>query len=457
MSQKKKHKNAEALAGQPAFAEVPATCDIAIVGGGAAGLACAVACFQEARAAGAAAPSVVVLEQGRRVGASIMRSGNGRCNFSNAHIDTTCYSEPDFVGRVYSACEADFSFASVTEWFEDLGLVWIEAPGTGGLLYPYSNKANSVLDVLRLALDEAGVQICVGTTVETVAAENDGFALSLEVRDVAPKKGAKSKGANAKIAAPADPKRCVLRARRVVLAAGGAFNEDLLRGFAEVPVVERTPVLGPLRAQSPSGVSFAALDGIRAQARVNIPARDFSEEGEVLFREYGISGIVVFNASRFVQPGDAVLLDLAPAYSEEALQALLQRRAKVLAERPAREFLDGFLVSRLGEAVLYVAGVASDSSIDATKCAKLAQVTKAFPLIVDGIADEKASQVHRGGIAPDAVSAETFELAAVSGAYATGEALNVDGPCGGYNLHWAWVSGRLAARAAVRSLRGEGS
>lgn len=364
------------------------------------------------------------------------------------------------MGRVYSACEADPSFASVTEWFEDLGLVWTEAPDTGGLLYPYSNKANSVLDVLRLALNKAGTQVCVGTTVKAVVAENDGFSLLLEVRDVSPKKGAESKGANIKSSTSAEVKYCTLRARRVVLAAGGVFDKELLRGVVTpgsngASVVERTPVLGPLRAQSPHGISFAALDGIRAQVRVSVPARGFSEVGEVLFREYGISGIVVFNASRFAQPGDELLLDLAPAYSEEALQALLQGRAKALVSRPAREFFDGFLVSRLGEAVLQAAGVAESASIGDDECSSLVQVMKAFPLVVDGIADEKASQVHRGGIALEAVSAETFELSAAPGVYATGEALNVDGPCGGYNLHWAWVSGRIAARAAVRSLRGE--
>ena len=138
--------------------------DVVIVGGGASGLTCAISCAQAAKAP----LRIAVLEAGKRVGASIMRSGNGRCNFSNAELEVSRYYHRAFVEHAFSALNHNPQIPSVLEWFEQLGLVWQEMPGTGGLLYPFSNKANSVLDVLKCALEEQKVELYTYSSVQFV-------------------------------------------------------------------------------------------------------------------------------------------------------------------------------------------------------------------------------------------------------------------------------------------------
>ena len=456
--------------------------DLVVIGGGAAGLACALACAQEVQRLGASQPRILVLEAGKRLGASILRSGNGRCNFSNAHVDENAYRNADFVKNVCAHLKERAGAGSnpVLRWFESLGLVWREMPHSGGLLYPYSNKAFSVLEVLQGSLDEHHVDVRTGTRV--LLLENIGSTFHLDVEKVdsagtgregsfagpkhsraflAESGSAKtsrgmSGNANTSLVVPGQGKasssepesptafsqQARISAKQVVFAAGGSFEEALASSFVEVPLVRR-PVLGPLRVTYPKGVVPAHLDGIRMQALLSIPQRGFNEEGELLFREYGISGIVTFNASRYAQKGDAALLDLVPDVSLADLEEMLEKRLRVrLPEKD--QFFKGFLLPEVSEAVFCAAERSALSSLQNEDIPPLAHTLKAFPLQVVGIADERQCQVRRGGIPTEIINAATLETTRVAGLYVIGEALDVDGPCGGYNLHWAWTTGLLS-------------
>lgn len=341
---------------------------------------------------------------------------------------------------------------AVLGWFTGLGLVWREAPLGGGALYPFSNKATSVLEVLQAELDRRCVEQYCGVAVRRIAQDGQGFQLEIEGQDES-------------------CEHASLRADAVVFAAGGgseplaACEKRRSDGGAgvleEIEQVPFSPVLGPIKTTTDL---LDGLDGIRTKARLSIAGKRFSEEGEVLFRAYGLSGIVVFNASRFVDPGDTILLDLVPERSLERLEELLFERLRFQAQRNGRipsagELLQGFFLPELARALVcasrkgHVSGHSDDGSVSDTDINALARAIKAFPLEVKGIGDAKQCQVHRGGFSENAFDADTMEAFALPCLYLTGEAIDVDGPCGGYNLHWAWASGLLAGLSVAQRLR----
>ncbi len=467
--------------------------DLAVVGGGASGLACALACAQQAERSGLPQPRIIVLEKGRRIGASILRSGNGRCNFSNARLNIEEFQNSDFVAESlqHLAQQAGFNVGlrsgaqagglampenpyvlPVVEWLEQLGLVWEEAEGTGGLLYPVSNKAESVLEVLTAALEEYNVDLRICVQVESISQVDDGQADTVRAQAWAnqTQAGAGADQAQAGTGfslalsevplpkggqAPAQqPKQATIQAGQVAVAPGGAFNPSLLEGLGLPKIEPWAPVLGPLATEFPQGVNAAQLDGVRTRALVRILGNGFAEEGEVLFREYGLSGIVVFNASRVAQPGSQLVLDLLWRESEAQVAALLQKRASRLNQPTNKQLFRGFLLPQLAEAVCACAGAQPAQLATDASMAALAHALKNLTFTVQGIADERQCQVHRGGVPTGAVNPQTLEAKTAPGLYVLGEALDVDGPCGGYNLHWAWACGMLAGSHAAVNLAG---
>lgn len=454
---------------------------VAIVGGGASGIAAACAVAACARATQATV-RVVVIEKGRRIGSSILRSGNGRCNFSHEDMRPVLFNQPAFVERVFDALEVAFADSplktsgapvrsayenAVLQWFTSLGLVWREAPLSGGALYPFSNKATSVLEVLEAELDRCNVERYCGIAVAQIAKQESRFVLELQRTEGGSQGRGGVAGMDTSDVAPG--RQETFSADVVVYAAGGGASalheQSVLAGIERVACQS---VLGPLAT---STEFLSGLDGIRARVRLNCEAKGFSEEGELLFRLYGISGIVVFNASRFVEAGDIVSLDFVPERSFARLTDLLQARAAFLEQRngsapTALDLLRGFFVPEVAQAIVRYAttnylGAVSDRPtteigavhpLDEAMIEALAKAIKSFELEVKGVGDAGQCQVQRGGFCVDSVNAKTMETPAVSGLYLCGEALDVDAPCGGYNLHWAWSSGLLAGLSIARDM-----
>lgn len=402
-----------------------------IIGGGSAGLVAALEAAREVRAHRAAV-EVVLCEADERVGRSILATGNGRCNFSNAHVDARAYRNAEFIGEALGALGACDEGDPVHAFFANLGLVWREE--SEGRLYPLANKASSVLDVLRTALHVAGVR-------------------ELRERRVT------------RIDAPEQAKgrfhlRCadgtVEHADAVIVAVGGRAAGSLELSV-ELPRVKSAPVLGPLRTDA---AVVKSLNNIRVRCAISLTTSDGKqkarEEGEVLFREYGVSGIAVFNLSRFAKAGDTLLIDLVPQVAACDIEPyLVARRKRLLADGRALDgdwFLQGLVLPAVGRAVLREAGLKPEAPFQKADVPALACALKGFPLTVRGIGDAKQCQVMRGGFAVESFDARTLEARAVPGLHVVGEALDVDAPCGGYNLHWAWASGMLAGRVAAQRL-----
>lgn len=418
---------------------------IAIIGGGAAGLMAAVEAALTLRAAGARGNVVVYEADAERVGRSILATGNGRCNISNAEISADVYRNAEFVGHALMALQGCYvserggatikatTANPVLERFADLGLCVREE--SEGRLYPQANKATSVLDVLRAGADALGVRVQVGKRAERVDAPHDGHGCyNIRFSD-----------------------RSVGHAAAVIVAVGGraAASMQLPEPLVCQPL---RPVLGPLRVTKADAKLTRQLNNIRVRSAIALMRggeQVARERGEVMFRDYGASGVAVFNLSRLARPGDTLavdfLPDIPPQQMEHFLLARRKRMQRCLGAAPTCErFLSGLLLPAVAGVLLRRAGLAPAAEFAKTDAANLAAALKGFAFTVEGIGDERQCQVRRGGFSVGAFNPETCESKAHPGLFVVGEALDVDAPCGGYNLHWAWSSGMLAGHAAAQ-------
>ncbi len=408
--------------------------DIAIVGGGASGLAAAVFCARE-RGTGA---GIALLEKAPRVGKKLLATGNGTCNITNRNAAPTNYHGAGAEAFVTPAL-TQFPPQACIDFFASLGVLC--APREAGREYPLCQQAGAVLDCLRLELQHLGVTERCDTAVTAVSSKNDGFELML---------------ANGE----------ALCSRRVILSTGGAASPSLggsSDGYVLATALghRKTPLF-PSIVQVRTDTTFVrAMKGLRTDATVTFCLNgepQCSHTGELLFTEYGISGPAVMQISRTVgdwerrKIGDlTVKLDLLPTVDELSLLSLLSNR-RALA-RTAADFLTGLLHKRIGQTVCRAVGFSLDTPMDTltqNDIRRLVNTIKHFTLPVTGTQGLAGAQVTAGGIATADVDPRTMMSRRVPGLYLIGELLDVDGDCGGYNLHWAWASAYTAAKAVTR-------
>lgn len=387
---------------------------LVVVGAGASGMAASIAAAQSG-----VAPCL--LEASAKAGRSVMAAGNGRCNFANADLSPERYNEPAFV----AAAMGDEPLAPILGFFEALGL-WYVADDEGRL-FPRSRAAASVLDVLLAAMDERGVGPRLDARVVGVGRRDGGWYVALESGER-------------------------LSCDALVWAAGGG-SADAVASGAGLPLVPERAALCPLACDPRPG---KPLDGVRVPCAVSLLSGRSTvarRDGEVLFRPYGLSGIAVFDLSRLARPGDVLSLDLLPDVGEGQLASLLsdrleRRSARCSAREGCLGFLDGALHPKVGRHLMAIAcGPDARLPID---CGRLAALMKGWEFTVTGTADETHAQVVQGGLATSAFDPLTLEARQAPGFFACGEALDVDGECGGMNLAWAWSSGMVAGVAAAR-------
>lgn len=467
---------------------------IAVIGGGAAGLAAAIAAGRELarlRPAGdggyaSGDAGIVVFEADERVGRSILATGNGRCNLSNVRIDARLYRNAAFVDAALSSLEergsrrfrahgiaCGSSKDPVLRFFEGAGLELREEGE--GRLYPATGKASTVLDVLRVAAARQGaVEACCRRAVRVEPPRKKGGLFHLHFSDGAVEHAAAVIVAlGGKHALAGEPSSKGFCFQGDEARSAGETGGVLRQGAASLLPVRYgceplRPVLGPLAV---SESDPRALDNIRVRARVRLAdgapfgGEKACESGEVLFRSYGVSGICVFNLSRFAEAGDGLCIDFLPQAGEHGHRRYLLERWERMASQPefARHggapltnsaFLNGLLLPQVARAVLKRAGLAPDAPLEKEGVTALASALQGFALTVEGIGDARQCQVMRGGLDVAQFDPQTMESRLDAGLFAAGEALDVDAPCGGYNLHWAWASGMLAGMSAARCVVG---
>ena len=421
--------------------DVGRTYDTVVIGGGASGLAAALTAAREGR-------RVCVIERDVACGLKILATGNGRCNLSNASLDTARYLHPTFAGAVLGEAPE----RELERFFASLGILTAREDDR---LYPYSFRAESVRDALIDACRRAGLDMICGAFVVAASRDANG-TWSLTVRHPAGKLRSKPQRdrkaelrARRRALAEAKTVEDLYSAQSVIIAVGDAVG-DLAPLFG-LPSLPPSPVLCPVSATVPGAEPGAleVLNGLRAHTRLTL-RRDhaplWSEEGEILFRPFGISGVVVFNLSRRIRRGDTLLIDFFPDLDEDRLRRLLDGRSRVMGPFSAQDpsWFDGLIAPALARVVCDICGRRHPGTDDVTH---IVHILKEFKLHIAGIATDQPSQVTRGGIPVDAVEAPSLACTdpKLAGLSVCGEALDMDADCGGFNLAWAWISGMRAA------------
>ena len=385
-----------------------------IIGGGAAGLAAAVAASRRGE-------RVTVLERMDRVGKKLLATGNGRCNLMNAG-PLRYPGGAAFAEAVLRRCGAE----EQRRFWRGLGLRLREEEA--GRVYPASGQASTVLDTLRRACAAGDVECRCGERVLSLSPGKRGWT--------------------------AETDKARYAADRVIVAGGGMAQPKLGSDGSAYALLtaqghtlrQPRPALTQIETEMPP---IAGLAGIRVRCAVE--AGGHRETGELLFTEYGVSGVCVMQCARTAEPGRQLSIDLLPALgaqSEEELARELARRRELWPGEPLDAVFTGLCVPRLGLALLRKAEVPVKGrdvrSLREEEARRLARAAADFRLEIRGIRGFAYAQVTRGGIAPEEFDPRTLESRVAPGLYAAGEVLDVDGDCGGYNLMFAFAAGILA-------------
>lgn len=392
--------------------------ELLIIGGGAAGLMAAITAAREGADA-------AILEHTDKIGKKLLVTGNGRCNLTNLKQSPQCYrgGDSDAAWSVVSA----FSQKDTIFFFEELGLLTRDR---GGYVYPYSNQAGSLLRVLKTELFRLHIPVYYRTQIQRIYKVDGHFICETEDKRYIGKKVILATGSKAAPKTGSD-------------GSGYALAKELGHTVTDI-----YPALVQLLAKEKC---FKSLAGIRADATVKLYLDEqltAEDMGEVQLTEYGISGIPVFQISRYAAEGLAVgkkvcvEIDFCPALTERELQEWIEKRL-CLGIR-IREILCGLLNEKLAE---YFA-----ESFVQDKLGELVQSIKRFKVTITGTKDFEQCQVCMGGVPLSEIDADSMQSRLTEGLYFAGELLDVDGICGGYNLQWAWSSGHLAGKSAAQAV-----
>lgn len=397
---------------------------IAIIGAGASGMMAALTAAEQTD------NQILLFERQARPGRKLMATGNGRCNLTNRSATPEHYHSetPGFMNATLAAFPPEETLA----WFQVRGLLTVTEES--GRVYPLSNTANSVLDVLRFALQRPNITLRAGEPVTAVRQRDGGFVVETE-----------------SVRVDTD---------FVIIACGGAAGAKLggvRDGYTLLQNLgHRRTALHPALVQLMTEPDYPrALKGVRADARLTLSAGRTvlaRTSGEVQFTEKGVSGPAVFDLSRAASTGGTGLtlaIDFLRDYTAKEVFALLRQRRETAPELDAGELLTGAVHNRVGRMLLRYAQFPagrplSDATDDELKA--VARTCKTFVLPVRGTEGFESAQVTAGGIRADEFDPQTLQSRLVPGLFACGEVLDVDGDCGGYNLQWAWASGRKAGR-----------
>ena len=403
---------------------------IIIIGGGASGLAAAVFGAR-------AGADVTIVEHMDRVGKKILSTGNGRCNLTNLDMRPECYrsGQPSFPMEVIGG----FPVERTLEFFRELG---IEPKSRGGYIYPNSDQASAVLDVLRREVEHLGVAVLTDCEAQEVSARpgERGFLVRTNQGDLA--------------------------ADAVILAAGSKAAPNtgsdgsgykLAKGLGH-RIVKPLPALVQLRCQ---GKHYRQLAGIRTEAKLSLYADGkllAEDTGELQLTDYGLSGIPTFQISRFASRAldegkrVVVMVDFLPGWPEEEAFKRLRERADRQSYKTAEELFVGLLNKKLALVLLQAAGIAPSQPVSGLKnrqLSRLLEVLKSYEALVMSVNPFANAQVCCGGVDTQEVDPATMESRRCKNFYLAGEILDVDGICGGYNLQFAWSSGAIAGMSAA--------
>ena len=405
----------------------------AVIGGGASGLAAAIVSAERFGKG-----STVIIERQARTGRKLLATGNGRCNITNRNASPEHYHGDE---KIIQSVLGKFSPKDCENFFNKIGVLLRDEDE--GRVYPYSNQASTVLDAMRMECERLGAEEICGFTVTSVTKRNGMFYICSD--------------------------EMTIESENVIFATGSQASPLLgandtgyrLLHSLKIEATPLFPALSPVSTKE----KYKSLKGVRAKGSVTLWADDqkiISRNGEIQFTDYGISGICVFEISRYVNEffmlgkiagvkykSLQISVNVMKDYSLREICDYLVKCREIFSECRAGEILSGALNKKLSQTLIQVCGLASKPCylLSGQDIKDIAYTAKNFlftPVICDGY---KSSQVSAGGVSSEYVIPETLMARNVKNLYVCGELLNVDGDCGGYNLHFAFGSGILAAKS----------
>lgn len=395
---------------------------IGIIGGGAAGMIAAIT-------AAKGGAEVTILEHKDRVGKKILSTGNGRCNLSNRYQSPECYrgTHPDFAWNVVQ----QFPVEDTLSFFQELGL---RIKDKNGYLYPYSEQASAVLDLLRLELSHLGVEICTETTIQSIK-KKQNFVVQTQEKEFTFEKLILATGSKAAPVTGSD---------------GSGYRYAKKFGHH---IIKPLPALVQLHGE---GDFFKAVAGVRTEVSLEVLAEGkqlVAERGELQLTKYGLSGIPIMQISRYaveaLDNGEnvEVRINFQPEFAKEDWLEHVDKQLEWNGYKSIEDFLLGMLNKKLIPVLCKRAGINGRKiawGLKDREWIRLADAILSFTVHVTDYNGFEEAQVCMGGVDTDEIDVHTMESKLCKDLYLIGELLDVDGTCGGYNLQFAWSSGYLA-------------
>lgn len=401
---------------------------VAVIGGGAAGMMAAITAAREG-------VKVTILEHKDRIGKKILSTGNGRCNFTNTYQTPACYRSDnrDFAWNIIQK----FNVEKTISFFKELG---IYPKDRNGYLYPYSDQAAAILEVLQIEI--AKLNICVMTEINV-----------LDIQPV--KRGIRVTTDKKTITVDSVILACGSKAAPVTGSDGSGYQLAKLLGHRIVPVL---PSLVQLRCAEKF---YKSISGVRVQGTVEIYADDISlasDTGEIQLTNYGISGIPIFQVSRYAakaiyqKQSVTAVLNFMPDMNKDEFLSFLQERITLCPHKTLDEFFIGIFPKKLCELWIRLSRLPKEMRVSDLSGEQLEKLVLLIQHLRTHITETNAfeqAQICCGGVDTTEINPDTLESNYVPGIYFAGELLDVDGICGGYNLQWAWSSGFVAGKEAA--------
>lgn len=401
---------------------------ILVIGGGASGMIAAIAAKRNGS-------DVTILERNDRLGKKLLATGNGRCNYSNINLSTINYhgKNPKFT---YSAL-GSFNVEMTINFFERLGITPLIEDN--GKVFPMSLQSSSMLDVLRMEIENLNIKIILNSFVKSIR-KNKEFIIGLDNKKE-------------------------IKAGKVIIATGGmalpASGSDgngysLAKAFGH-KLVEPFQGLVQLKLE---GSIFKSLKGVKFPGRARLISREkvlIEDFGDILFTDYGISGPPILQISRTaldkLNKNRDIKLVISIIYSKtkEELYDYLVKRFLYMKNRTIEDSLIGLINKKLIIPILKSVGIKPAKKVGETSNKDLmdiADILTNWEFKISGSKGWKDAQVTAGGISTHEVDSKTMESKKCKNLYIVGELLDIDGDCGGYNLQWAWSSGYIAGMSA---------
>ena len=423
--------------------------DIGIIGGGASGVISAVCANINSNKT----KKIAIFEKEDKLCKKVYVTGNGRCNLTNDNIDDDFY----YGGFNKNLTEILNKYSSkyIIDYFNNLGL--ITKSDNTGRIYPYSNSATSVVDVLKYHCNSKNINTFLNFDVDTIKkTSKNTYIISNNIEKY--------------------------ECKKIIISTGGKSGVNKYSGngykILDMLNISHSPIFPSLCPIPTKSNYIKHFKGCRAYGKVTLTYKEIctdnqkssfksiQEVGEIQFTETSLSGICVFNISRFVNEYFAlgtikniksknlsVSIDFFPDYTTKQIETIIENKIKSNINNEISNLLLGLLHYKIAFGIFKYCNITKEKNVSTLTTAQKNSLINALKSITFEIAQNdnfKNSQVTCGGVPLDKININTMNYIKDKNIFITGEILDIDGLCGGYNLHWAWVSGILAGKNIIK-------